>query len=266
MPPTGGSYVYGGTAYDAERGRLATIEAWADPLTFRQLEVVEVGAGWRCVDVGAGGGTVTRWLAERVGPAGSVVATDINPRFLVGLPANVEVRRHDISAEELEADTYDLVHCRLVLIHLSHPEVALRHMVKSLKPGGWLVVEDADWGLCTISGHPDGQWATEYLHRLSALHTERGLRYPYFGRTLPGLVAALPLDPLSGEASSPVCAQGDSTLEFHRMTVGQLRDPSLSLGASKKDFDRLLDVLADPSVVVLGVTLIGVRARRPLVV
>jgi SAM-dependent methyltransferase len=257
------SYAFAGADHDAERIRLQSLEAWTDPLTIRQLEAVGTTAGWRCADVGAGAGSIARWLAARVGPSGSVVAADLDPRFLTELPDSVEVRRHDISTEDLEANAYDLVHCRAVLIHLARPEVALARMVAALKPGGWLVVEDGDWGLCTIAGHPDGPWATEYLHHVWGLHAQAGIRFPYFGRTLPGLVAELGLGSVDGEVCAPVSPDGHPTLEMHRMTVSHLRQASLAAGASEGDFDRLVGVLGSPSVVLLGVAIVGVRGRKP---
>jgi tRNA A58 N-methylase Trm61 len=104
-----------------ERGRVRYLEAWADPLTIRHLEEIDVGVGWRCAEVGAGAGSVARWLADRVGPLGSVVATDIDLRFLTDLPANVEVRRQDISKEDLEPEIDDLVHCRVLLLAFGAP-------------------------------------------------------------------------------------------------------------------------------------------------
>src|SRR5215468_4269060 len=110
-----------------ERERLALLTQMADPITTRRLTDLGVGPGWRCLDVGAGDGSVARWLAGQVGSQGRVVATDLNPRFLVGhgLP-NLEVRRHNLLEDELEAGHYDLVHCRCVLQHLLDPWRGLR--------------------------------------------------------------------------------------------------------------------------------------------
>ena len=92
-----------------ERERLALLTQFADPITTRRLTDLGVGPGWRCLDVGAGDGSVARWLAGQVGPEGRVVATDLEPRFLVGhgLP-NLEVRRHNILEDELETAHFDL--------------------------------------------------------------------------------------------------------------------------------------------------------------
>src|ERR1700751_1074716 len=66
---------------DVERARLRLLEEYHDPLTVGQLDAIGVGEGWRCLDVGAGGGSVTRMLAERVGSTGSVLAVDLDTSF-----------------------------------------------------------------------------------------------------------------------------------------------------------------------------------------
>jgi SAM-dependent methyltransferase len=133
----------------AERERLAAIEAGLDPFTIDCLEKIGVREGWRCLEVGAGGGSITEWLCRRVGPNGKVVATELQTKFLETIDAqNLEVRKHDISREELEAKAFDLVSARKVLEHLADPTAGLRRMASAVRPGGWLMVEDTD--LATI--------------------------------------------------------------------------------------------------------------------
>ena len=138
--PTG--YLFD-TADPVERRRLdANARMW-DPFTFRTLQATGVGDGWRCLEIGAGTGTVAAWLLDRVGPAGEVVATDIETRWLEPMAsANLIVRYHNVAADSLEHGGYDLVHARLVLEHLPKPERVVAKLVAALRPGGWLVVED----------------------------------------------------------------------------------------------------------------------------
>jgi SAM-dependent methyltransferase len=130
-----------------EGERLRSLEAMFDGPTTRRLTELGVAPGWRCLEVGCGAGGVVRWLAARVGGGGRVVATDVDPRFVGDdRPAHLEVRRHDIGRDPLEAGAYDPVHARAVLEHLPARVRALARLVAAAKPGGWVVVEAAHLG------------------------------------------------------------------------------------------------------------------------
>jgi SAM-dependent methyltransferase len=130
-------------AGEPARRRFADLPLVYDPGAIRHLTQRGVGPGWRCVKVGAGDGSIASWLAEQVGPAGHVLATDLDTRFLDGLRVpNLEVRRHDIGTEPLPEASFDLAHARLVLSHVPQREAALARMAAALKPGGWLVIEE----------------------------------------------------------------------------------------------------------------------------
>jgi ubiquinone/menaquinone biosynthesis C-methylase UbiE len=124
--------------------RFASLETCYDPVTTRQLEEIGVSPGWSCLEVGGGGGSIANWLAERVGAGGRVVVTDIDARWLDVEHPNIQLLEHDIASDELEWGAFDLVHERLVLIHLRERERALRRMIDALKPGGWVLIEDFD--------------------------------------------------------------------------------------------------------------------------
>ena len=100
-----------GNAGEQTPARFAALPRLYDPGTIRHLDQVGVAAGWRCLEVGGGGGTIAAWLSDRVGPTGHVLVTDVNTRFLERLRCtNVEVRRHDIASDPLpdEADRLHL--------------------------------------------------------------------------------------------------------------------------------------------------------------
>jgi ubiquinone/menaquinone biosynthesis C-methylase UbiE len=125
--------------------RFEALSELFDDGTIRHLEKCGVSRGWQCLEVGGGGGSIASWLADRVGPTGHVLATDIDLRFLETVKrANVEVRQHNIATDPLPEAGFDLVHARLVLLHLPKREQALERMISALKPGGWLVSEEYD--------------------------------------------------------------------------------------------------------------------------
>ena len=132
-------------AWKAARERLTLLEREADPWTIRTLRLIGVDAGWHCLEVAGGGGSIAAWLCNQVGPSGHVMATDLDPRFLEAITApNLEVRRHDILADPLPDAAFDLVHARALLAFLPHPDQTIHKMVAALKPGGWLLLEEPD--------------------------------------------------------------------------------------------------------------------------
>src|SRR5437660_10611052 len=125
--------------------RFGALSAMFDTGTIRHLEERGVARGWQCWEVGGGGGSIATWLARRVGLAGRVLATDIDPRFLETLKVpNLAVRRHDIGSDPLAEETFDLIHARLVLVHLPQWRKVLQRLISVLKPGGWLLDEEFD--------------------------------------------------------------------------------------------------------------------------
>jgi SAM-dependent methyltransferase len=84
-------------------------------------------------------------LCERVGPEGRVVAVDLEPVLLADVSApNLEVRRLDVVVDELPEATFDLVHTRLVLIHLPQRDELVPKLARALRPGGVLLLEEPD--------------------------------------------------------------------------------------------------------------------------
>jgi SAM-dependent methyltransferase len=177
--------------------RFAALAELFDPWTFRHLDDLGLGAGWRCWEVGAGGVSVLRGLAERVGRDGRVLGTDVDVSWIEPAAGGaVEIRRHDVIADPPPSETFDLVHARLVLVHLTDRATALQVLVDALRPGGWLVLEDADPALqplaCPDERGPAEELANRLRSRIRTLMVERGAELA-FGRTLPRLLRAADL-------------------------------------------------------------------------
>lgn len=127
-----------------ERTRLGHLTSLADRGSARTLARLGVVPGATVLEVGAGNGSLARWMAETAGPTGRVIATDIDDRF-VDAGDEVEFRVHDITSFPPEESYFDVVHARAVLEHLPGRADALANMVAAAKPGGAVVVEDIDW-------------------------------------------------------------------------------------------------------------------------
>jgi SAM-dependent methyltransferase len=203
----------------AARERLERLEVCCDPLTARHLDNLGVAAGWHCLEVGAGAGSVVRMLCDRVGPDGRVLAVDLEPALIADLSApNLEVRRHDVVAEALPEAAFDLVHTRAVLFHIPQREDVIASLVRALRPGGLLLLEEMD--LTPGLAGPDGivRRAMETAYRpIFATSVDPG-----WAATLPVLVASAGLVD-TGSARDLMTFTGGSPLaEFHRLTWLQM--------------------------------------------
>ena len=182
--------------------RFATLATLYDGVTRRHLDRLGIGAGWNCLDVGAGGGSIAGFMSERVGPTGHVVATDINIDWMAGsLPANVELRRHDVGIDPLPEYAFDIVHARAVLTFVPERRSALKRMVGALKHGGWLLVEELVPPVTEALDPPD-EPDIEIVRKGRRAVVEIIRRHggdPFFGRKLPELVAAAGLADFGAE-------------------------------------------------------------------
>ena len=133
-------------------------------------------------DFGCGVGATTRMLAEMVGPSGHVTGIDLSAAQLEqcrrlchadGI-AHVTFVEASGTATGLPRNSFDLVYCRYLLLHLTDPADGLREMLEVLKPGGILVVEDGD--LTSAGSIPPSAlgWFADLFGRLGPT---RGLNY-----------------------------------------------------------------------------------------
>ncbi len=282
MAKAASTYIFNNSD-EREGARLAGIQAAFDPGTFRHVTDLGVAPGWRCLEVGAGAGSVARWLCQQVGEKGSVVATDIDTTLLddIDLP-NLEVRRHDLQTEDLPKGEFDLVHTRLVLIHLPAREEILRRMAAALAPGGWLLVEDMTMGAAGAATRKGQAAVGGVLTALVAMLKAHGVDVN-FARRLPLLMNGLGLVEVGAEGRVPILIggrgpsidwvlpsldviqsrlAGDDGPGSTKVAAAFERVPALRrlLGAQ---LSRLRSLLQDPGFVFHGPTLVAAWGRKP---
>jgi SAM-dependent methyltransferase len=249
-----------GTRFDA-------LSAIFDPPTFRRMDDLGVGAGWRCWEVGAGGPSVPRWLAGRVGSGGRVLATDIDVSWLHDVADQVvEVRRHDVGRDEPPEGPFDLVHARLVLVHVADRDRALASMVRVLRPGGLLFLQDADPALqpliCPDEYGPEQRLANRLRAAFRTMLAERGADLAY-GRRLPRLLRGAGLTHVEADAFFPVSSPALDLLET--ATVDQVREGLVAGGhATDEEIDRHLANVAAGGLDLATAPMISAWGRRPL--
>jgi len=209
--------------------RLTLLSAIFDPASQAALERTGVGRGWNCWEVAAGEGSLARWLKARVGPEGSVLATDLDPT-ITDARSDVQVYRHDVVRDASPGTGFDLVHTRLLLCHLAEREAVLDRLIGVLKPGGWLVVEDFDG----ISMPPDPQSGPHETPlathaALQALFRTRGVE-GRTGRWLPAMMRARRMTDIHAEGRVFMALEGSVHARFHRLTVEQVKDELIQTG------------------------------------
>jgi len=245
--------------------RFAAMSALFDPATFRRITALGIAAGWRVWEVGAGGETVPRWLAAQVGATGRVLATDLDTTWMnPEAMAPIEVCRHDVAADPPPAEQFDLVHARLVLVHVVDRDAALHAMAATLAPGGWLVIEDADPALqplaCLDAIAPEHALANHIRTGFRALLAERGAELG-FGRTLPRRLRAAGLVDVRAEAQFPVAMPQLAALEL--ATIEMLRSSLVAKGhATDDEVDRHVANVAAGRVEVVTAPMIAAWGRR----
>ena len=244
--------------------RLAGIEATWDPGTIRRVGAIGVEPGRRCLEAGAGGGPIARWLAERVAAGGHVVATDVDTTFLEPLARDgVEVLRHDLLADELPEDAFDLVHARLLLEWLGDGDArALERLVRALKPGGWLLVEDYDWG---IGGPADD--GAPVLHRAFAAITAllEGLGYQRTcGRTLMTRLERAGLEEIGNDGRAYLHHGGSPGTAFERFSLRAQGPRLVAAGTlTEAEVDEAIRELANPERCICTPVMFAAWGRRP---
>jgi ubiquinone/menaquinone biosynthesis C-methylase UbiE len=157
------------------------------------LERLGVAGGWRCVDVGAGGGDVSVALAEMVGRDGRVYAVDSDPRtrdeVARAAAAHAQVIALTQAGEDLSLpEEVDLAFCRFLLLHVHEPLAVVRMMAAAVRPGGWVVAQEPITTAGRIAGLP---------------FSMPGARHPDVGAVLPALVRQVGLEVIDAWAEAP---------------------------------------------------------------
>ena len=247
--------------------RFEALAAIFDPGTFRHFATLGVGKGWRCWEVGAGGLSVVNELAARVGERGHVLATDLDLTWMATSSVDniVEVRRHDVARDVPPSDVFDLVHARLVLVHIAERERVLRLLVSALRPGGWLLIEDADPALQPLSCIDAQTPAAERANRLRAgfrtLLAQRGAELA-FGRQLPRLMRDAGLVDVGADAYFPVALPACARLES--ATIRFIRGDLVGHGiAGDQEIDQHLAAVDAGELDLAQPPMISAWGRRP---
>ena len=211
--------------FTEERKRLSGMESLWDPGTQALLDELGLGSGSRCLEVGAGGGSMVEWMASR---GAKVTAIDIDTRFIESLASDsIEVRRVDLRTDPLPQAEFDLVHARLVLEHLSDRRQILDRLVATLRPGGWILIEDYDWTCFGFEGESPG--FSDIADVVLGFMAKAGFERDY-GRRVVGDLDAAGLTEIRGEGRARLIDSTSPGFDFFRLTFESLRGTIVDAG------------------------------------
>jgi SAM-dependent methyltransferase len=248
-------------AWRAARERLECLETGCDPYTAEHLDTVGVAAAWSCLEVGAGGGSVVRMLCDRVGPEGRVLAVDLEPTLLDGLEApNLEVRRLDVVVDEMPEAEFDLVHARAVLMHIPQREAVIPRLVRALRPGGILLLEEAD---LTKPFRADDvlRTALDAVYR-PLLEADAGMDL-FWGARMPELLEPAGLVDIESVREEITFTGGSPLAQFYRITFAQFLENWPYTDAERHIIEQGSEALLVPGPTYTAWDLVTAWGRRP---
>ena len=258
-------YVFQRVEDQRELERLRMIEQVFDPASRRRLLTTCLQTGGRCLEVGPGAGSVMTWMSEVIGPTGQIVAVDLDPKFLSEAERpNVTVVRADIRTAQLPQQSFDVVHARYVLIHLPDYEVALTKMFDSLKPGGWLVLEEPDFSASRgITGDELELASLRKINQaIERMYATLKMDYA-LGLKLPALMQRRGLQHLTVENDASLGAGGSGIATVMKMSAEQLREKYPATGVvGQSDFERYCRFADDPDSWAIYDATIAVSGRK----
>jgi len=244
-------------SFAQERERLSAMESLWDPGSEALLVELGVGRGWRCLEVGAGGGSLVQWIADR---GANVTAIDIDTRFIEQFASDtIEVRRVDVRTDELPQSKFDLVHARLVLEHLTDRREILDRLAATLRPGGWIVIEDYDW---SCFGFEDGGPGVDNTSQAIMGFMERAGFERDYGRRIVADLADAGFTDVRGEGRARVVGSRDPGFDFFRLSFESLRGTLVDSGElAKEDADAATSRFGEDMRVFTPLMVAGIGRR-----
>jgi SAM-dependent methyltransferase len=247
---------------------LGALGEMFDEFTARRLTAAGIKEGARCLEVGAGAGTVATWMAEQVGSTGEVIATDLKPQHISPHP-RLTVLEHNVITEPLPSGQFDIIHARAVLQHLPQRHEVLAKLIAALKPGGAVVIEEMEprWG-SSVLATPDPRIYdifVRYEAAITKVLSGNGMD-PTWARGVHAAMREQGLVDVDTEGWQRSWAGGTGSALLAHSGSRELRDRLIAVGMPAEDLDIMATLTLDPRLVMRGVLLLSTTGRKPATV
>jgi 2-polyprenyl-3-methyl-5-hydroxy-6-metoxy-1,4-benzoquinol methylase len=243
--------------------RLQALADTYDPVSRTQIQALPLVPGSRCLDVGAGSGTIATWLSEQ-DTSRQVIALDRDTRMLTSATTThpgVRMVQADLTETDLDLGTFDLIHARFVLMHLRQRHAVFSRLVSWVRPGGWIIL--SDFADLTVHVATDRRWA----HMVTALWTSLTATIGTdigWGRRYPTLLRQAGLSDIGTSVHLPSADSASPGATFWRLTLEQARDRIVEGGyATAADVEQVVAALKFPGFTDLSPAMVTAWARRP---
>ncbi len=253
------------TNYDeTERRRLEALAALLDPFTFQQLQQIGIQPGWRCIEIGAGLGTVSQWMAEQLGGEGEVICTDLQTDFILDIDHPlIRSEKLDITQPLSGSDQFDLAVVRATHHHIPDRDAAARNLVKAVRPGGHLLYVEPDLHPAFCDDHP--VWK-RFWQALFQWGERLDIDY-YTGRRVPAQLASIGMDIVSVRGETVLFNGSEASnvaRDLYCMTLDVVLPHLLEKGfLSRSDGDEVYSLLDNPEVWLMSFCFFATHARKP---
>jgi SAM-dependent methyltransferase len=244
--------------WEQEPQRLKLLEDHADPTTIRRLRDAGLRRGMSCLEVGAGRGSIAKWSCQQVGASGQVTALDLDTSLLTWLvSSNLDVVEGDVLEIELPAASFDVIHARLVLMHIPERRRALERMISWLRPGGCIVAEELDWMAIQVDQDPGRRAIFQaYQDALPTIDFS-------CGRALVSELTEAGLRDTTADVRLDVVHGGTPRAQWDQLSMLALVDQVIDAGtATAEQIDNHISELSDPRYRTFGWAWVGARGRR----
>jgi SAM-dependent methyltransferase len=243
--------------------QLAYLQACLDDNTRDRLDSAGLQTGWRCLEIGAGAGSIADYLHRTVGPGGYVLATDLRPDRI---QADCDIVRHDVTSDDVpHAGTWNLIHARLVEMYLPQRRTIVTKLADALVPGGTLLLESFDCRTPpALLQFPDGADVVVWPRVIGAmlLQQERAGMDLSWAHTCQQEMRSAGLAEVVAETFNRTWSGGTPGTLLHTINLHQLQDDLDSLPTH--DRNRFRVIATHPDTVAWFYPIIstrGVRAR-----